>query len=174
MVTIENEIARAKNLNHATIVKAGFSKITPRSTELNAIKDGDVITIPADYVALEQPIRNSNQKAYYCFVNCKRDGEDRVVAFYPTSFWKRRQTAVAAPDPDDETKTIYVGSGEYVASSGEVASLVQSFASLDEAMKEIADKPIQVSVTKVDTLPYGEDKVDSPNHENIYTFEWAA
>lgn len=184
MSTIAVEIQRAKSLNGAK--ESSFKGVTPRSTELNNLKDGDVVTIPADYVALEQPIRGAKQRkdpntgkmvtpsAKYIFVNVNRNGKDMAVAFYPTSFWKRRRLAEQIPDPDDDTKMIWVNSDEYVNASGEVAEHVQGFADLDEALKDIAGKPFHVKKDAIKVLPYETEQADDAQDDNICEFTWAA
>lgn len=183
MATIQNEIARAKALNGAKV--STFKGVTPRSTELNTLHDGDVINIPADYVVLEQEVNNAPARkdasgrmvkptAKYIFVNVTRDDKDLVVAFYPTAFWKRRQTAIEQPKEDDPTTMEYVGSGTYVSAGGDAAEHVQGFADLDEALKDIAGKDIVVNVKRVPVMPYGATSVDVVREESICDFNFKA
>lgn len=182
MSTVLTEIQRAKNLNGAK--ESSFKGVTPRSTELNNLRDGDIFTIPADYTCLEQEIRNAQSRrdpstgrmikptAKYIFVEVERNGNKTAVAFYPTSFWKRRRLAISVPDEEDASKDVWVNSDEYVSASGEVALHVQGFADLDDALKDIAGKPIMVKKKSIKTLPYGVDKADAATDDNVCEFTW--
>lgn len=183
MSTILNEIARAKNLSGAK--ESSFKGVTPRSTERNTLRSGDIFTVPADYVCLEQEIRNGQSRrdpatgrmvkptAKYLFVEVEREGKTIPVAFYPSAYWKRRRVAVLVPDEEDSSKNVWINSDEYVSASGDAAEFVQGFADLDDALKAIAGKKQRVTRKEVNTLPYGVDSLpeeDARVRDSVLTF----
>ena len=171
MLTIENEIRRAQALSRAKMTS--FKGVTPRSVERNTLKTGDVFSISADYKALEEPvvggtiINGKPATAKYTFVEVERGEETLIVRFFPSAFWKRRQTATLVPDPDDATKSIYVGSGDYVTANGTASTFVQGYADLDEAIKAMAGRKIRVTRTEILTMPYHCDSVPSSEKNKV-------
>ena len=166
MRTIVEEIKKA--VANGAVKKTAFTGAV-RDTELNYIKEGDILLFTADYTVLEQPVRGSENTTEMMYISAKRDGADINVPFYPSLFWKSRQVC------DENNKP----TSEFRRSNGEVVDFVQGYGTIDEAIKAIAAQhPNGVKVSKMDTfktLRYGQptDGTGRVQNANIPTLIWA-
>lgn len=153
----------------------GFSG-TVRSTTLNTLADGDVITFPSDLtgkvVTEEVKIRNVVQKdengnprtMQYIYVDVERNGNKTIAQFFPSFFTKSREVA----DADGNA------TGEYKRASGAVVDFIQEqFADddVDKAIVAVANKgKVKVKLEKFSGIEYGTGRAKAMT---IPTFEWA-
>lgn len=175
---VENEIKKVIAGNGDARVGNSFGSMATRSAELVQFKANDVLEFPEslDGQVVTVPVRGAKDEngeqvyASYIPVSVTRTvgGKEveKVIPFYPSAFWKRRQECTADGKPID---------GRWHNAGGEVAEMVADFATVDEALVAIAQKG-KVKVAKVDTfktLPFGAAEGSKPTNTNVLTFEWA-
>lgn len=144
-VEMKREIARGAK----KVTSFGAMAVAP--IDIASIKEGDVITIPANWNEniLEAPVRGSYREesvtdangieigkkkvqvtAMYVKLPCKRGASETFVNFYPSFFTKNRMD---------------VATGEFKRASGTAVDEVQNYATMDEAFAALAGKSIKVT-----------------------------
>lgn len=165
MRTIASENEKALKQANVKMSENGFGGMNIRALELNTMKSGDEITIPSNYVVLEQSMRNSENTARYINVEVKNAGKTRIMPFYPSCLWKSRQEVDENGNP----------TGTWKRASGAVADFVQDYDDVDEALAAIAAKgAIKVTMSQpFNVLRYGEEEGGKTQKTTVGTFEWA-
>lgn len=172
--TISSEMEKAQKRG-AQVVNGFSGQI--RSTTLNTLQDGDVITFPTDLtgkvVVEEIKIRgvvqtddDGNPRTMeYILVDVERNGNNTVAQFFPSFFTKSREVADADGKP----------SGEYKRASGAVVDFIQDgFADddVDKALIAVANKgKVKVKLESFMGIEYGTDRAKKMT---MPIFEWAA
>lgn len=132
-----------------------------RSLTLNNLKSGDIITIPSDYKVFEQAIVGSDSTAEFVVAKVKRGADDIAVRFYPSSFYKCGVEVVKIGDRFER--------GEFKTVHGTVVDHVQNYATLDEAVKSIVDRPFRVNLRDFNRLNYESRMKTEDLNENDFT-----
>lgn len=172
--TISSEMEKAQKRG-AQVVNGFTGQI--RSTTLNTLEDGDIITFPTDLtgkvIVEEVKIRgvvqtddDGNPRTMeYILVDVERKGKHTVAQFFPSFFTKSREVA----DADDKP------TGEYKRASGAVVDFVQDgFADddIDKAILAVAAKgKVKVTLESFKGIEYGTNRAKKMT---VPVFEWAA
>lgn len=180
----------------AVEITGGFSGMAMRQAGINALSDGDIITIPPYDKVLEAPIRGSfvldddgkkvidavtgkpKLNTYQFIFAEKADGNG--VQFPPSTLWKQRRECDAQGND-----------GDFVSVSGTVLADLEQYADVEDAMQHLVTatlpvgqnnpnakngvptvgmgKKIKVSMRKIKTKQYGTERIVNAN---IPTLDW--
>jgi len=129
----------------------GFSN-SFRSSELNNLQDGEIITIPKDYQVFERKIGSGENARVAQYINCPTNG-GRIVQFYPTAM------ARVAFVVDENGKNIRENNRmKIVRSSGDVCAWIDG-KEIDSTMKGMQGCSIEYKVLdRVKTRAFGVDE----------------
>ena len=117
-----NEVQRAMNRNAKVFntFKASGDNSMP-ATELNAITEGTVVTVPEGFKVIEDVIRGTTRTAKYVLTK-------ECLALYPGCFTR---------------SALSVATNERVYPSGTVVEAAKNYVDMDEFFnKELVEKPI--------------------------------
>ncbi len=148
------------------VASDGTSAAPIRSMESTSdpLEVGDVITIPSDYVALQEKL-NDKIICYTMVTVVSADGSERCFRFFPNSLAKNFY-----PLDENKRRMAKVKTGGEVAA--EVAKMSAAGKDVNDLMKYLSGKKIKVTnKTSYTALKFG-SKTETQTM-SAYTYDWA-
>jgi hypothetical protein len=159
-MTLSEKVAADKSNSQVKEV-GGFSN-SFRSSELNNLNEGEIITIPENYTVFERRIGQGENARTAQYINVPTN-TGRVVNFYPTAMAR-----VAFPVDENGKNIREDGRMKVVRSTGDVCTFIDGKA-INDTMKAMVGCQIEYSnVQRVNTREFGVSEAEATK-DNVTT-----